>query len=578
MRYAIGIDLGGTNIAAGVVNADYQLLGKDSIPTGAQRPWPEIVADMAALASRLVADLKLDPADFAGIGVGSPGTCNSETGEVVYSNNIRWDHVPLCAELTRLTGYPARISNDANCAALGEVVAGAARGCKDAVLLTLGTGVGSGIVIGGEIIEGVASAGAELGHTTLIAGGEPCTCGRKGCVECYVSATALIRMGKKAAKPGSLLCKENLNARDIYDARDAGDRTAAEVVKEYETYLGEAAVNVTNALRPEVLLIGGGVSGQGEKLTGPLNDYVKAHCFGGASNFVTRVAAASLGNLAGIIGAAALCLRQPAVQPLLLEPAFKDYIWGGNRLKTDFGKDTDMTPLAESWELSCHPDGPAVIKNGKWAGRTLAEYLKAHPQHLRAEADGNTEFPLLIKLIDAQRALSIQVHPNDEYARREENSFGKTEMWYVVDAEPDAGIYYGFKKEISREQMEEAIKANTLTDELNWVNAKKGDVFFIPAGTVHAIGAGLLIAEVQQSSNLTYRVYDYGRLGADGKPRQLHIKKALDVALREPPVHPVGPTKPAEQVEGGEIQSLVCCDRFDVSTVTVSGLPSGRRP
>lgn len=572
MRYAIGIDLGGTNIAAGIVQEDYQILEKDSIPTGAERPWREIVSDMAGLAKKLIARCGLDEADCAGVGVGSPGTCNAQTGEVVYSNNIRWDHVPLCAEITRLTGFPCRISNDANCAALGEVVAGAAKGCKDAVLLTLGTGVGSGIVLGGEIFEGTESAGAELGHTTLISGGVPCSCGRKGCVESYVSATALIRMAKEAAKPGSRLDKANLNARDVYEARAAGDETAAQVIAKYEEYLGEAAVNVTNLFRPEMLLIGGGVSGQGEALTGPVNDYVKAHCFGGTQSYVTKVAAASLGNQAGLIGAAALCLRQPAVGPLLLEPAFKDYIWGGNRLKTDFGKKTDMTPLAESWELSCHPDGPSVIVNGPWAGRTLAEYLAAQPKGLCAGADEKTEFPLLIKLIDAARALSVQVHPDDEYARREENSFGKTEMWYVVDAEEDAGIYYGFKEEITLEEMEQAIRTDTLTDKLNWQKAKKGDVFFIPAGTVHAIGAGLLIAEVQQSSNLTYRVFDYGRLGADGKPRALHIQKALDVARREPPVYPVGPTEKPKAVPGGMVQPLVKCERFDVSTVTVKGL------
>ena len=299
---------------------------------------------------------------------------------------------------------------------------------------------------------------------------------------------------------------------------------------------------------------------------------MRAHCFGGETSFVTEIATASLGNLAGIIGAAALCLRRRALTPLRLNAAYKDYLWGGERLKHDFGKHTDMSPLAESWELSCHPAGPSVIANGPWQGRTLADVLKANPQLLSASADEQTEFPLLIKLIDAAQPLSVQVHPDDEYARREENSFGKTEMWYVVDAQPGAGIYYGFKEEITLEQMEEAIRSNTLTELLNWVEAKPGDVFFIPAGTVHAIGAGLLIAEVQQSSNLTYRVYDFGRVGADGKPRELHIKKALDVALREPPVCPVGPTEPAQAVPGGEIQPLVSCERFHVSALTVSGL------
>ena len=577
MQYAIGIDLGGTNVAAGIVDETYALIAQESIPTGASRPWQDVAADMAALALRLCGTCGLEQEDCAGIGVGSPGTCDSASGHVVYSNNLGWEHVPLADELTRLTSLPCRVSNDANCAVLGEAVAGAAKGCSDVVLITLGTGVGSGILVHGELMEGTNGAGAEMGHTALVCGGEPCTCGRRGCAESYVSATALVRQAREAARlcPQSLLNRPQLQAKDVYDARDAGDETAASVIARYEAYLGEMATDVVNLFRPQVLLIGGGISGQGAALTEPLNRYVQEHGFGGGRSFITRVETARLGNQAGIIGAAALWLHSRDDGPLLLRPAFKDYLWGGNRLKRDFGKQTDMTPLAESWELSCHPDGPSVIENGPWAGKTLQAYLRAYPKRLCAGADAKTEFPLLIKLIDAAQPLSVQVHPDDEYARREENSLGKTEMWVVVDAAPDAGIYYGFRENITLEQMEEAIRTNTLTDRLNWVPAKPGDVFFIPAGTVHAIGAGLLIAEVQQSSNLTYRVYDYGRVGADGKPRALHIRKALDVALREPPVHAVGPTEPERPVRGGSIQTLVHCDRFEVSRLTVCGLMEG---
>ncbi len=308
MRYAIGIDLGGTNIAAGLVDEDFRLLAKKSVPTHAQRPWQEIVADMAALAQALIRESALDPAECAGIGVGNPGVCRSSTGEVVYSNNLRWDHVPLCAEITRLTGFPCRVSNDANCAALGEVVAGAAKGCRSAVLITLGTGVGSGIVMDGELVEGEDGAGAEFGHTTLISGGVRCTCGRLGCVESYVSATGLIRMGREAAAahPESLLNRENLSAYDVYDAKNRGDEAAKAVVAQYETYLGEALTNLVNLLRPEMILIGGGVSRQGERILAPIREYVAEHCFGQRQGAIPVIAAAKLGNEAGIIGAAAL--------------------------------------------------------------------------------------------------------------------------------------------------------------------------------------------------------------------------------------------------------------------------------
>ena len=210
-----------------------------------------------------------------------------------------------------------------------------------------------------------------------------------------------------------------------------------------------------------------------------------------------------------------------------LKPACKDYLWGGERLKKEYGIEYDGDPLAEAWVLSCHPDGLSVIENGEYAGTTLKEYLEKN-EKIR-------EFPVLIKLIDAKQDLSIQVHPDDEYAMSHEGQKGKTEMWYVLDAAPNAFIYYGFKKEISKDEFEQRIRENTLLEVLNKVYVNKGDVYFIRPGTLHAIGAGCLIAEVQQNSNVTYRIYDYEKLGADGKKRELHIDKALDVTNRRPP-------------------------------------------
>ena len=257
-------------------------------------------------------------------------------------------------------------------------------------------------------------------------------------------------------------------------------------------------------------------------------------------------------------------------RPLFLAPAFKDYLWGGQRLRREYGKQTDMNPLAESWELSCHGAGLSVIENGAHAGWTLRDYLKAYPQHLCAGADAQTEFPLLIKLIDAEANLSVQVHPDDDYARRVEHTNGKTEMWYVVDAKPGAGIYYGFKETVTREQMAAAIEEKTLPSLLNWVEAKAGDVFFIPAGTVHAIGAGLLIAEVQQNSDVTYRLWDYNRVGADGKPRALHIAQALDVSERAPRAA-TQPYAPDEALDGCRIRHLVKNARFTVDVLDLDG-------
>lgn len=206
--------------------------------------------------------------------------------------------------------------------------------------------------------------------------------------------------------------------------------------------------------------------------------------------------------------------------PLKLSPAFKEIIWGGDRLKKDFGKVCNFEKLAESWELTCRYDGMNVIENGEYVGMTLGDYLGD-------EAKG---FPLLIKLIDACDRLSIQVHPDDAYAKEKEGEYGKTEMWYIVDADPGAKLVYGLK-DYDKETFAAAAKDGTLEKYLNFVEVHKGDVFFIPSGCVHAIGAGILIAEIQQSSNVTYRVYDYNRIGKDGKLRPLHVDKALDVIV-----------------------------------------------
>ena len=213
---------------------------------------------------------------------------------------------------------------------------------------------------------------------------------------------------------------------------------------------------------------------------------------------------------------------------LKLKPGCKDYIWGGQRLKTDFGIQSGLNPLSEAWVLSCHPDGPSVLADGPDKGMTLRAWLdKAGKEALGTACEAFEDFPMLIKLIDAKKDLSIQVHPSDAYALEHEGQYGKTEMWVVLDAEPGASLYYGFDREVSLEEFSSRVSDGTLTEVLRKVPVKPGDVFFIPSGTLHAIGAGLVIAEIQQNSNVTYRVFDYGRLGADGKPRPLHVEKAL---------------------------------------------------
>ena len=258
--------------------------------------------------------------------------------------------------------------------------------------------------------------------------------------------------------------------------------------------------------------------------------------------------------------------------PLLLEAPLKDYLWGGDRLKTEYGFEGTTEKIAEAWVLACRNDGQSVVKNGSLKGKTLLEAINFFGDGcLGANCDRFTYFPLLIKLIDAKQKLSVQVHPEDDYALKTEGEYGKTEMWYVVDAVPGAKLIYGFTGEIGKDEFERRIKDNTLDDVMNYVPVKKGDVFFIPAGTLHAIGEGILIAEVQQNSNTTYRVSDYGRLGADGKPRELHIEKALEVTKRERATVPYGNVGAIKTVGTNTERLLADCDKFISKLVSVNG-------
>ena len=263
--------------------------------------------------------------------------------------------------------------------------------------------------------------------------------------------------------------------------------------------------------------------------------------------------------------------QNDCLYPLQLVPAFQDYLWGGTKLREVYHKaaPAEWQNVAEAWEVSTHPHGLSTIANGKFAGQTLQTYLELAGPKVLGKRFTQANLPILVKIIDAADNLSIQVHPFDDYARKYENSPGKTEMWYVLDADEKAFIYYGFKKIISADEFERRIKDNTLLSVLRKVKLSKGDVFMIPAGTIHAIGKGLLVLEVQQCCDLTYRVYDYARRDKDGNLRELHIEKALDVTHLGPaPKRKIAPVIPL--YADANIQTLVTFKDFVVKRLIVA--------
>ncbi len=314
--YYLGIDLGGTNIVVGLVDKDGKLIYKDSVSTFKERPNEEIIDDMATLCLNVIKKNNLTKDEIISIGIGSPGTCNPKDGIIIKAYNLGFNNLNIGKMIEDKVGIKTFVENDANCAAFGEFQVGAGRAYKSAVVITIGTGLGCGLILNGDVISGSFYGGGEFGHSVLTVNGRQCTCGRKGCWEAYCSATAIIEETKKQAKanPQSKINEiinnnlDNITAKTPFDAALLGDEVGKSVVDEFILYLAEGMVNIINGIEPEIIVLGGGVSAQGEVLTKPLIKLVNEKSFGGTTK--TKIGIATLGNDAGIIGAALLGLNE----------------------------------------------------------------------------------------------------------------------------------------------------------------------------------------------------------------------------------------------------------------------------
>jgi len=307
--YYIGIDLGGTNIAGGLVTEDAKIIASDSIPTRAEREYPEIVADIAKVCRSVVEKAGADMSEVKAIGIGAPGSIDSKNGVILYANNLKFDHTPIAEELRKHIDLPVHLENDANAAAYGEFMVNG-KGAKDFVFITLGTGVGGGIIINEKLYTGFNGIGGELGHMTIAHGGKMCSCGNPGCWEAYASVTALISQTKEAIEknPDSLMVKlaeENgeVSGRTAFEAAKQGDKAAIAVVEQYREYVASGVTNIINIFQPERLMIGGGISREGEYLIAPIREYCERYGYN-KKIAATDIQAATLFGDAGIVGAA----------------------------------------------------------------------------------------------------------------------------------------------------------------------------------------------------------------------------------------------------------------------------------
>ena len=310
--YRIGVDLGGTNIAVGVVSEDMKIIGRGKVKTRAPRPAAEIFDDIALAVQMAVKDAGISMDEVTSVGVGTPGSVNKDNGYIEFSNNLEFNQVPAKEMLEERIGKTIYLENDANCAALGEAIAGVGKGVGNFVAVTLGTGVGSGIIVNGKIVSGVNYAGGEMGHTVIMFNGKQCNCGRKGCWEQYASATALISQtkAKMLECPDSkmwALCDgniDNASGRTAFSAMYEGDEAAKQVVDQYIKYVAIGVTNIVNIFQPDVICIGGGISNEGDNLLDPIREFVRKECYTKYAWKQTKICKAVLGNDAGIIGAA----------------------------------------------------------------------------------------------------------------------------------------------------------------------------------------------------------------------------------------------------------------------------------
>ena len=313
--YRIGVDLGGTNIAVGLINDNYEIIARAGTKTNIPRPAEEIFADIVKCAKEAVAKAGVEMSEVSSIGIGTPGSCDKKNGVILYANNLYFDNVPAVELVHReLPGIPVYIENDANCAALGEALAGSGKGKKSFIAVTLGTGVGSGIILDGQILTGCNDAGGELGHMVIKFDGEPCNCGRIGCWERYASATALVNQTKAAMleHKDSVMWQlasgdvNNAGGRTAFDAMRIGDKWGTEVVDNYIRYIAVGTTNIVNIFQPEMICFGGGICNEGETLLAPIREHVARERYSKKQEIQTEICRATLGNDAGIIGAACL--------------------------------------------------------------------------------------------------------------------------------------------------------------------------------------------------------------------------------------------------------------------------------
>lgn len=583
------IDLGGTNTKYGLMDSG-EIIAAANCPAEPQGGIENHLNKVMKLINELCVDLGRNIDDCKGIGILSAGLVNGKEMRVLNTNMKYDDAVNFDFKHWAMNQYglELRMENDAKGALLGEYHYGSGKGADNIMMITFGTGIGTAVISNGELLSGSNFSGGNLGgHILVRSGGRKCTCGARGCLEAEASGWALPLIAKEHLLFNSSSLKDEpvIDYKTMLTHAENGDECAIDLRRHCFQIWGEALVSYIHLFDPSRIILGGGLMNSAELVLPRFNRIIKEMSWSHGSG-LELVKAAQPDN-AGILGAGALFKDiEESYYPLTFDEVYKTAIWGGKLLKK-LPRDLPKTsiPIGESWEIVDRPDDQSHVQNGPLAGKTLRELIEKDPEGIVGYGhQADQPFPLLMKIIDAGQALSLQVHPDEETCKHIVDAEPKTEMWYVLDHNADAEILTGIKDGVSTEQFYKSVNDPKVKELMYSYASEQGQSFFIKATTMHAIGGGNLIYEVQQNSDTTYRVSDWGRVDKSGKSRELHVDQAMTCLH-----HSLGDVRPnSHQIQAlnftplsfnSELKrrQLAMCDYFQVEEIEFEGsltLPS----
>lgn len=526
----IGVDIGGTKVNAGVLRPDGSILKKCLLSSGGAGNPRAFVKEICSSLCGMLDELGIPLSLVEHIGVGIPGTADSARGVVEYSCNLFGRNVPLGDYFEHVLGRRVVLVQDSWAAAFAEHLFGASRGHDDMMCVTIGTGIGCGVVLGGRVFGGAMHIAGELGHTPIVWQGRPCSCGRKGCLEAYTSGNAI--WAQAVERFPEKLRELPQRAETIFDLVYAGDADARQLVEECVDKLAYGIALGMNLLSVDTVILSGGVSVHRDLIINPLKEKILRYGYPAWTETRSiHIRPAELGADAPMVGARSLPSIKLAFQIakgrctmlLFTEPVPRPALWGGTLLRDYFHYSQFPDGIGQSWSFSAQEGEGLSNRVAGMEGMTLLQLWQTRPELFRSR---HKRFPIIISLVAPEDDLSLQIHPNAQQSARLGYPTGKNEAWYFLDTQSNARIVYG-QNARNEAQLREMIAAERWDEIMQHLPVQKGDFVYLPAGLVHALKKGSIVYEIQQATEITYRFFDYHRVDSQGRERPLQLEEAI---------------------------------------------------